>query len=91
MSLIAVSCSNMGRNQRLRVNYFKACLPFNLYAKLYNSRMRSNAPKVIGDLIATQEKLYHAGARNFLFIDVPPIHRSPASREFSSLNHDAHS
>ncbi|PPQ90160.1 hypothetical protein CVT25_012471 [Psilocybe cyanescens] len=32
----------------------------------------------IKELIAAQEKLYHAGARNFLFIDVPPIHRSPA-------------
>ncbi|KAF8831225.1 hypothetical protein HHX47_DHR1000591 [Lentinula edodes] len=25
-----------------------------------------------------QEQLYNAGARNFLFIDVPPIARSPA-------------
>ena len=29
-------------------------------------------------LFQLQEELYHVGARNFLFIDVPPIHRSPA-------------
>lgn len=29
-------------------------------------------------LFAVQEELYESGARNFLFIDVPPIHRSPA-------------
>lgn len=29
-------------------------------------------------LFSLQEDLYNAGARNFLFIDVPPINRSPA-------------
>jgi len=29
-------------------------------------------------LFSVQEELYDSGARNFLFIDVPPIHRSPA-------------
>jgi hypothetical protein len=29
-------------------------------------------------LFSLQDALYEAGARNFLFIDVPPIHRSPA-------------
>jgi hypothetical protein len=29
---------------------------------------------------AAQELLYEAGGRNFLFIDVPPIHRSPGVR-----------
>ncbi|KAI0065901.1 hypothetical protein BV25DRAFT_1821605 [Artomyces pyxidatus] len=32
---------------------------------------------IISNLFAVQEQLYAAGARNFLFIDVPPIHRSP--------------
>ncbi|THH20678.1 hypothetical protein EW146_g716 [Bondarzewia mesenterica] len=33
---------------------------------------------VIEDLFSLQEKLYEAGARNFLYINVPPINRSPA-------------
>ncbi|KAF4610298.1 hypothetical protein D9613_010476 [Agrocybe pediades] len=36
---------------------------------------RTNAHNV---LFSVQEELYRTGARNFLFIDVPPIHRSPA-------------
>ncbi|GLB34892.1 hypothetical protein LshimejAT787_0204570 [Lyophyllum shimeji] len=32
-------------------------------------------------LFSLEEELYDAGARNFLFIDVPPIHRSPAVPE----------
>ena len=34
-------------------------------------------PGIIADLFAEQDGLYDMGARNFLFIDVPPIHRSP--------------
>lgn len=29
-------------------------------------------------LFEVQDELYKTGARNFLFIDVPPIERSPA-------------
>lgn len=29
-------------------------------------------------LFEAQETLYKAGARNFLIIDVPPMHRSPS-------------
>lgn len=29
-------------------------------------------------ILGLQEELYNVGARNFLFVDVPPIHRSPA-------------
>ena len=36
---------------------------------------------IVQQLFAQQQKLYSAGARNFLFIDVPPIHRTPAGRE----------
>jgi phospholipase/lecithinase/hemolysin len=36
-------------------------------------------------LFQLQEELYQAGARNFLFIDVPPIHRSPAGESKRSL------
>ncbi|KAI0311965.1 SGNH hydrolase-type esterase domain-containing protein [Amylostereum chailletii] len=32
----------------------------------------------IANLFAAQEQLYRAGARNFLFVDVPPVDRSPA-------------
>ncbi|KAK0459791.1 uncharacterized protein EV420DRAFT_1629173 [Desarmillaria tabescens] len=35
----------------------------------------SDSMKTLFDI---QQKLYDAGARNFLFIDVPPIHKSPA-------------
>uniref|UniRef100_A0A8H7XSY8 Uncharacterized protein n=1 Tax=Psilocybe cubensis TaxID=181762 RepID=A0A8H7XSY8_PSICU len=48
------------------------------YAKTFSSFVRSNTQTAIGNLFATQQKLYDVGARNFLFIDVPPIHRSPA-------------
>jgi len=34
----------------------------------------------VGKLFEDHESLYEAGARNFLFIDVPPIARSPAAR-----------
>ena len=34
-------------------------------------------PATLDELFEEQELLYQAGARNFLFIDVPPIHRSP--------------
>jgi len=36
-------------------------------------------------LFKSQELLYNAGARNFLFIDVPPIDRSPAVLRFRDL------
>ncbi|KAI0307236.1 hypothetical protein B0F90DRAFT_1622154 [Multifurca ochricompacta] len=32
---------------------------------------------IIATLFAAQDGLYRAGARNFLFIDVPPLHMSP--------------
>ncbi|KAI8998626.1 hypothetical protein BD414DRAFT_453552 [Trametes punicea] len=34
-------------------------------------------PSALDELFLEQERLYEAGARNFLFIDVPPIHRTP--------------
>lgn len=34
--------------------------------------------EAMAKLYNLQEELYSAGARNFLFIDVPPIARSPA-------------
>ncbi|KAF8163361.1 hypothetical protein B0H34DRAFT_795080 [Crassisporium funariophilum] len=40
----------------------------------------------IDKLFSLQEQLYDTGARNFLFIDVPPIHRSPAGKhQFSFI------
>ncbi|KDQ09428.1 carbohydrate esterase family 16 protein [Botryobasidium botryosum FD-172 SS1] len=35
-------------------------------------------------LFAAQAKLYAAGARNFMFVEMPPIHRSPAIPEARS-------
>ncbi|KIJ69721.1 carbohydrate esterase family 16 protein [Hydnomerulius pinastri MD-312] len=35
---------------------------------------------IIADLLDAQDELYKAGARNFVFINVPPIHRCPGSR-----------
>ncbi|KAH9951458.1 SGNH hydrolase-type esterase domain-containing protein [Amylocystis lapponica] len=36
-------------------------------------------------LFADQELLYESGARNFLFVDIPPIHRTPAGRAVHHL------
>lgn len=49
-----------------------------------NFRWNSYNPdpsKAVQDLLSAQDELFKAGARNFLFIDVPPIHRSPAGKE----------
>lgn len=78
-----MSCSNLGRDQRLRVGYSDDFGSYSFYTNLY--RRYADGHMAIKELIAAQEKLYHAGARNFLFIDVPPIHRSPASREFAVI------
>ena len=36
-------------------------------------------------LFRLQEQLYDAGARNFVFIDVPPVNRFPGGRECFSV------
>ena len=36
-------------------------------------------------LFDLEQELYLEGARNFLFIDVPPIHKSPASEPVPSF------
>ncbi|KZT09511.1 carbohydrate esterase family 16 protein [Laetiporus sulphureus 93-53] len=43
-------------------------------------------PKYVDSLFDLQEDLYNAGARNFLYIDVPPLHRSPAGKRPTSLD-----
>jgi hypothetical protein len=35
---------------------------------------------IIATLLAAQDTLYRAGARNFLFIDVPPLYMSPIGK-----------
>jgi hypothetical protein len=35
---------------------------------------------IIANLFAAQDALYRAGARNFLFIDVPPLYISPIGK-----------
>lgn len=42
--------------------------------------MSANSEHVLEQLFATQERLYKAGARNFLFIDVPTVHRSAGGK-----------
>ena len=37
------------------------------------------------ELFDLEQELYLEGARNFLFIDVPPINKSPASEPVPSL------
>lgn len=37
--------------------------------------------EIVDELFTGQEKLYEAGARNFLFIGVPPVDRSPACKD----------
>ncbi|KAI0748136.1 hypothetical protein C8Q80DRAFT_1270577 [Daedaleopsis nitida] len=46
----------------------------------------NSVPSTVDELFVEQEALYNVGARNFLFIDVPPIHRTPVGLAFS--NHD---
>lgn len=41
-------------------------------------------------LFNSEEELYNAGARNFMFIDVPPIHLSPASKQTSASSSYLH-
>ncbi|KAI0807391.1 SGNH hydrolase-type esterase domain-containing protein [Fomes fomentarius] len=42
-----------------------------------------SVPAKVDELFIEQECLYHAGARNFLFVDVPPIHRTPIGVTFT--------
>lgn len=44
----------------------------------WNLRLQaSSAQASLDDLFAAQEKLYQSGARNFCFVDVPPVHTFP--------------
>ncbi|KAL1947913.1 hypothetical protein VTO73DRAFT_13637 [Trametes versicolor] len=43
-------------------------------------------PDALDELFVEQERLYEVGARNFLFIDVPPIHRTPVGVAFSGAD-----
>ncbi len=46
-------------------------------------RYGSDFSKPMEDLLELHEELYEAGARSFLFIDVPPIDRSPAGTHWT--------
>ena len=43
---------------------------------------------IIANLFAAQDTLYRAGARNFLFIDVPPLYMSPIGKQILSKRTD---
>ncbi|KAH9854242.1 SGNH hydrolase-type esterase domain-containing protein [Lenzites betulinus] len=47
-------------------------------------------PAALDSLFEEQEQLYNVGARNFLFIDVPPIHRSPVGAISHRRNPNSH-
>ncbi|KAK7685612.1 hypothetical protein QCA50_011479 [Cerrena zonata] len=47
---------------------------------------RKTVDDSLGKLFEQQARLYELGARNFLFIDVPAVHRSPAVAERRSAN-----
>ena len=57
-------------------------LRFVLYPHTYRVRPRyateETVPKYLEILFDLQEDQLEDGARNFLFIDVPPVHRSPS-------------
>jgi len=42
-------------------------------------RTKMQTEQLLGTLFKNQEKLYQSGARNFLFIEVPPMDKSPAA------------
>jgi len=44
----------------------------------------TNFTQKMSTLLSLQETLYTNGARNFLFVDVPPINRSPAAKSASA-------
>jgi hypothetical protein len=50
--------------------------PFPTFSPRYTNDRTEITPK-IATLFAAQDMLYSAGARNFLFIDVPPLYMSP--------------
>ena len=45
---------------------------------------RAEITPIIANLFAAQDTLYRAGARNFLFIDVPPLYMSPIGKRIFS-------
>jgi len=44
----------------------------------------ANPTDSLDKLFVAQDSLYKAGARNFMFVEIPPIHRSPAIPEARS-------
>lgn len=66
---------------------------FMTFVGINDCAINSRTPDAVGatetsirDLFALQEELYHAGARHFCFIDVPPTHRFP-NRHGASPSH----
>ncbi|KAI0648565.1 hypothetical protein C8Q79DRAFT_905431 [Trametes meyenii] len=51
---------------------------------VWNLRLRiSSSQASLDDFFAAQERLYEAGARHFLFIDIPPAHTFPKGPKMS--------
>jgi hypothetical protein len=62
---------------------------FDVYARFVTPSLRYTNEKaeitpIIANLFAAQDTLYRAGARNFLFIDVPPLYMSPIGKQILS-------
>lgn len=71
--------SNVGRHQRLvRLSFSKLFALTDLIISAYLNV--ENVENVVDSLLGVQQDLYDAGARNFLFIDLPTIHRTPAGK-----------
>lgn len=81
------SISHLGRASRSRVRLFldvcsrAAFLP----VLILLNRTTPYPEESIAELIRVQDRLYAAGARNFLIINLPPIDRSPACKHHLML------
>ena len=56
--------------------FYVFTLTLTSFSPRYTNDRAEIAPK-IATLFTAQDMLYEAGARNFLFIDVPPMYMSP--------------
>jgi phospholipase/lecithinase/hemolysin len=75
----------VGWHKRLRVNLASiSSVDASDVVGILRSRFSVDHSSIVQKLFEQQEILYSAGARNFLFVDLPPIHRSPAGRGIKS-------
>ena len=73
----------MGWHQRLRVSFIDTFT--NNLTSQEASRFGGDIDTKLMELETAHQHLYAAGARNFLFIDLPPIQRSPGTQRASEF------